>query len=1023
MPARQESCANRAHRHDTGLSRRVAILFLGIVTVLLAAMVLVYTGWRLNRTKSELAAERLTIETTLNELRATNSALDTASKQAYRNAISLARRMLENQNGSGATEQLDEVSTQWRNWEWGYLRHRLTSARHVLEAGGAVWDVEFNRSSDRVVATTANATAIVWDVQSGEIISRLEGHHNRVDQAWFTFDGTQVITASLDGTARAWDVETGLCLRTVPADPAIIFESRAFQKSARYLTHSRSEVFIWENGGSEPTHRIVPVNGFVSSAELSPDGSQILVFVSDTQFRVYDAANGAHKHTVPGKRAAYAKDETQLCVLDQGRVDIWNTETWQLLAQLIPPNSLLSPGDVPFETLGVTSDGNTVIIGAVEVWFGWDIARLEPNFQTKIARSAPLSSTGPFSVTTSDGALTLEYTDGATISCSNAATGERLYTIENVPANVDGEFCLLTCRCSPDERRLIVVRPHELECRDVKSGESIWRHPRQEQANLVYRFSEDSKFVLGFERHEYQRLVLDAESGEVLFAWDNARNSSVSKSAMDPCYEPRAGSAFVYSGDRSRAAGLVGGDVVVRNATNAVVSFTLSKLDAPFLSVAWNPKGTLLVTVDGSGDLELWDAATGERTAPMPRLESEFYSPASARFTADGEGVLAQGSMHAVTGTGPAPDILWDVRETKDSTIVAVQSGLVQFNYEMENSLPLKSLRLVCGLDPFGIERANRNFEYQFLRAQDNDELALGRAARPDGKHVVKASKNGALVVQGVQDERIVDALFGPEKALHAIAWSPNGRYIAAGAGDGTIWIWDVLPRAQFFDLWSPESTGIRVVHDRVGQDITEHAFRATHRDLQRVGHLEALRELPKVVHLTAAAMSPNSNVLAVGGEDGSVSVWDLATGDRMHRFTDHEPSVTEIEFDGSGSSITSKDTSQNTFTRRLDSGTLISQSPASTVETQAVSTENLSKLTVASPDNTREFTIDADGTLSVRDTKDNAEVLTVTLPRGPLAAFFRSADGTRLTIVYRDFTARVIKALPWATDTPPALK
>jgi WD40 repeat protein len=59
-------------------------------------------------------------------------------------------------------------------------------------------------------------TAKVWDAQSGAEVLTLKGHTARVRSAWFSPDGSRIVTGSHDNTARVWDagpVESTLPVR------------------------------------------------------------------------------------------------------------------------------------------------------------------------------------------------------------------------------------------------------------------------------------------------------------------------------------------------------------------------------------------------------------------------------------------------------------------------------------------------------------------------------------------------------------------------------------------------------------------------------------------------------------------------------------------------------------------------------------------------------------------------------------------------------------------------------------------
>lgn len=57
---------------------------------------------------------------------------------------------------------------------------------------------------------------ILWDAVKGNRIRTITGHKERVNSAFFTRDGTKLVTASMDGTTKLWDVVTGDCLDTIP---------------------------------------------------------------------------------------------------------------------------------------------------------------------------------------------------------------------------------------------------------------------------------------------------------------------------------------------------------------------------------------------------------------------------------------------------------------------------------------------------------------------------------------------------------------------------------------------------------------------------------------------------------------------------------------------------------------------------------------------------------------------------------------------------------------------------------------
>ena len=94
---------------------------------------------------------------------------------------------------------------------------------------------------------------------------------------------------------------------------------------------------------------------------------------------------------------------------------------------------------------------------------------------------------------------------------------------------------------------------------------------------------------------------------------------------------------------------------------------------------------------------------------------------------------------------------------------------------------------------------------------------------------------------------------------VDCVAWHPNVNYIATGSADKTVRMWDV-------------ATGecVRVF----------------------VGHVSGVRAL---------ALSPDGKSLASASEDGQVLAWDLGTARQTHAFVGHRGPVYSLDYAGGG--------------------------------------------------------------------------------------------------------------------------
>ena len=86
-------------------------------------------------------------------------------------------------------------------------------AQHVQQ----VIQVAFSPNGQMLVSGGYDAIVKLWDLQTGECISILAGHHNWIRSVLFTPDGQTIVSGSQDQTIKLWQTETGECIATMRA--------------------------------------------------------------------------------------------------------------------------------------------------------------------------------------------------------------------------------------------------------------------------------------------------------------------------------------------------------------------------------------------------------------------------------------------------------------------------------------------------------------------------------------------------------------------------------------------------------------------------------------------------------------------------------------------------------------------------------------------------------------------------------------------------------------------------------------
>ncbi|MCA9299307.1 MAG: PD40 domain-containing protein, partial [Phycisphaerales bacterium] len=70
---------------------------------------------------------------------------------------------------------------------------------------GLVSSARFSPDGSRIVSTSEDRTARLWDAASGDPLIELRGHDDFVSSACFSPDGRRLLTSSWDATIRVMD--------------------------------------------------------------------------------------------------------------------------------------------------------------------------------------------------------------------------------------------------------------------------------------------------------------------------------------------------------------------------------------------------------------------------------------------------------------------------------------------------------------------------------------------------------------------------------------------------------------------------------------------------------------------------------------------------------------------------------------------------------------------------------------------------------------------------------------------------
>ena len=203
---------------------------------------------------------------------------------------------------------------------------------NILGSGG-IYDIAWSPDGTRLVTTSEDRTAKVWDAYSGQPLATLWGHTANVWNAGWSPDGKSIVTASQDGTAKVWDAATG---------------------RERFTLYGHTN-WVWQ-------------------AAYSPDGTSIAT-LGDTTVRLWDPATGQERLRLDsgvagGSHFAWSPDSRSLVRASADGATVWDTGTGQVRFVLRAAGD--RGGKADNWAVGFSADGKRIVGGGgggfAEIW-------------------------------------------------------------------------------------------------------------------------------------------------------------------------------------------------------------------------------------------------------------------------------------------------------------------------------------------------------------------------------------------------------------------------------------------------------------------------------------------------------------------------------------------------------------------------------------------------------------------------------------------------------------------------------
>ena len=384
---------------------------------------------------------------------------------------------------------------------------------------------------------------------------------------------------------------------------------------------------------------------------------------------------------------------------------------------------------------------------------------------------------------------------------------------------------------------------------------------------------------------------------------------------------------------RTLAAGATDTSVRVIDLRNGRELFKLENNADIVEDLAFSPDSALLATAALDGALRIWSMKTGQtiRTIanPSQTANAVAFSPDGKRvavalkdtsvkiFSVDEGRELAvlRGHSDEVVALAYRPDGKLMATASRDATVRLWKAEAAP---EGENAIAVLTGHrdgvLALAFSPDGArlatgstDRTVRLWDVAAPRdprpagVLDGHALSVAAVAfSPDGATLASASKDRSVRIWDPASGQALVTLYGHEDAIEGLAFAPKGGALYSAAADKTVRWWQLPSAASLPSSVGWESEIVRLALSPDGKYLAAGSF-SSDIPVWDTSRRRLLHRLPGNVPPSMALASNNDGSLAVGGTDGAVRLWDMATGASKGVLQAHSNLVAAVSFSPDG--------------------------------------------------------------------------------------------------------------------------
>ncbi len=618
-----------------------------------------------------------------------------------------------------------------------------------------IWHVAFSPDQQRIVTASLDRQARVWDTATGQTLLVLQGHESEVYFAAFSADGKRIVTTSLDKTLRLWDAHSGALLHVLRGHTAAV-RNAAFSPDGRWLVSASpdSTARLWDVEQGSLRWVLAGHTAGVNHAMFHPDGQRIVTDSEDKTARLWDARSGAllqvfadHAEGLTGATISpdgrylltYSKDQTARLWDFQGRrLQVFYGHRHAITDAVFTADShqVLTAAKDGSLRLWQTQEGAEIGVMAGHTEAVYALA-LSPDGHHLASASAD-QTVRLWHLHSAESVAVLGGHESAVKQVQFVANGQRFLTLSDQQAQVwDTRTQRLLHSVTLEEERLLSAElsPDGAQLLASESDGHLYLWAVDSGALLAAPVvGGGSARLLRFNHKGDQWLSIGQKGNAWLWQAPQATARALSEQ------QDFLPVAAAFSPDDSRFVTLSRTATAKLWRTHDVqLLATLSGHEEALTYTGFSPAGNLVLTGAADGEVRLWDAHSGALHTQLHGHRGKIFH---AAFSPDGRLLATASRDNSVC--------LWNLIQGKQALVLQGHRGGVLFV-----------------------------------------------AFSPDGMRLLSASRDGSARLWDLPSGHPLGIINPQAYSLGVPAYSADGAYLLTAGNDNTATLWNALPNTQ----------------------------------------------------------------------------------------------------------------------------------------------------------------------------------------------------------------------------------